>query len=110
MYHLAANPSIQERLYDELNRNDKHYLYAFVDEFLRIEPTSGLGLPRVVPPQGFVVAGRALVPGTVIGAPNHASAMNTDVWDDDAEVFRPERWLDGSAKVKASKPFSDGPM
>ena len=52
-----------------------------------------MSLPRVVPEGGSEVAGRHLAAGTVIGANPWVIHRNKDVYGDDVEAFRPERWL-----------------
>ncbi len=81
---------------------------------LRIQPTIGLGLPRIVPPQGLTIYGQTLTPGTTVAAPFYIASRDASVWGPDAEDFRPERWLEDDGNMDAKKrefqPFSEGPM
>ncbi|KAH9934405.1 cytochrome P450 monooxygenase pc-bph [Fomitopsis serialis] len=114
-YHLAANPDVQEKLQRELDaalggEDDPvvtfeqvrrlPYLDAVINEGMRVHSTSGIGLPREVP-----------TGGTVLSVPTYTVHRNEDVWGSDADVFRPERWLerDKNELQKAFNPFSFGP-
>jgi len=125
-YHLAHNPIVQEKLQKEL---DEHlgtedetastwdqvkkltYLEAVVNEGLRIHSTSSLGLPRVVPDGGLTVTGKYFPPGTVLSVPSYTIHRDVNIWGDDVEAFRPERWFeqDSVAMQKTFNPFSFGP-
>jgi benzoate 4-monooxygenase len=108
------------------------YLSACINEGLRILSTSGLGLPRVVPegmcfhysqnmpslmlifnvPGGLVVCGRFFPPGSVVGVPSYTIHRDPDIWGNDPDVYRPERWFDtekSAAMLKTFNPFSVGP-
>lgn len=113
---------MQEKLQKELDENldgvanleqvkNLPYLDACINEALRIHSTSALGLPRVVPPGGLTVLGQFFPEGTVVSVPSYTIHRNTDVWGDDVEAFRPERWFeqDQAAIQKTFNPFSFGP-
>lgn len=53
-----------------------------------------MSLPRLVPEGGFQVAGKYLPAGTVIGANPWVIHRNKEVFGDDVDAFRPERWMD----------------
>jgi benzoate 4-monooxygenase len=60
----------------------------------------------------MTVAGQTFPPGAVLSVPTYTIHRDTTVWGDDAEDFRPERWLDESRLEdmnKAFNPFSYGP-
>lgn len=126
IYHLAANPHVQDKLHkeldeqlgteDELVSNADQvkrlpYLDAVINEALRIHSTSALGLPRVVPEGGLTVLGQFFPEGTVLSVPSYTIHRNARVWGEDVETFRPERWFEGdnAAMQKAFNPFSFGP-
>jgi len=125
-YHLAANPDVQEKLQCELDaalggEDDPvvtfeqvrrlPYLDAVINEGMRVHSTSGIGLPREVPTGGLTVCGRFFPEGTVLSVPTYTVHRNEGVWGSDADVFRPERWLerDKNELQKAFNPFSFGP-
>ncbi|KAJ4006256.1 hypothetical protein NW752_010904 [Fusarium irregulare] len=110
--YIITQPQVHRRLLDEFqrygllaDRSDKTivsiataskmpYLQACIKEALRIcPPFCGL-LEKVVPPGGDVLAdGRALPKGTHIGVSFWGMMRDPDVFSDDADVFRPERWI-----------------
>ncbi|EJC97665.1 cytochrome P450 monooxygenase [Fomitiporia mediterranea MF3/22] len=125
-YHLAANPDVQSKLQKEIDdalggfddpmvtyAQIKHlqYLEAVINEGLRVHPTPGLGLPRVVPEGGLNVCGKWFPEGTILSVPTYTIHRNTGVWGEDANVFRPERWFEGdqAAMQKVFNAFSFGP-
>ncbi|KXX80303.1 Pisatin demethylase [Madurella mycetomatis] len=84
------------------------YLQAVIYEGLRLHPPF-TGIPfKVVPPEGDTIDGK-YVPGGTLIAPNFwATGRHSGVFGADADVFRPERWLedeeDGSdAKEKVAE-------
>jgi cytochrome P450 len=70
------------------------YLQAVVREGLRMwPPVQGLGFKRV-PPGGDVISGLFVPGGTEVGQGFFAIGRSVAVWGDDADIFRPERWLE----------------
>ncbi|KAL7415813.1 cytochrome P450 [Mrakia frigida] len=128
-YHLAFNPQVLSTLHAELDLALAHldpyeagspkyddvkalpYLEAVIGEALRIHCTSGIGLPRLVPPEGAMVAGRFWVGGTVLSVPTYTLHRLKSAWGEDPDVFRPERWFqqDKDKMAAAFMPFSFGP-
>jgi len=109
-YYLARNPSVQSALFAEIDRADaaghlSHpvtfaeamnlpYLQAVIKEALRMHPGVGLLLERVVPPEGAEFESVYLPGGTVVGMNPWVVARDRGVYGEDADAFRPERWLD----------------
>lgn len=58
-----------------------------------MHPATGLPLGRVVPDGGATICGRFFPAGTVVGVNSWVAHANKDVFGQDAQVFRPERWL-----------------
>ncbi|KAH8105770.1 cytochrome P450 monooxygenase pc-bph [Phellopilus nigrolimitatus] len=125
-YYIARNPQVQAKLHAELDgalgADDDAvadaeavkrlpYLAAVIDETLRLHSTSGIGLPRVAPPGGLSVLGRAFPAGTVLSVPSYTVHRDARAWGADAGVFRPERWFerDPVEMQRAFNPFSVGP-
>lgn len=52
--------------------------------------------PKVVPPQGEVVQGKFIPGGTVVGMNVPAMLRSTEHFGSDADLFRPERWMEAS--------------
>ncbi|CAM1504386.1 Fc.00g019770.m01.CDS01 [Cosmosporella sp. VM-42] len=69
------------------------YLQAVIREGLRMwPPVGGLGFKQV-PLEGDIINGYFVPGGTQIGQGFYAVGRSKLVWGDDADVFRPERWL-----------------
>lgn len=68
---------------------------ASVREAQRLHPVIGMALPRRVPKGGMAVHGLSLPPGTTVGCNPVSLHRSRDIFGDDAEVFRPQRWLGG---------------
>jgi len=126
IYYLASNPHVQEKLQkdldEQLGTEDElvatvdqikrlTYLDACINEALRIHSTSALGLPRVVPRGGLTVLGQHFVEGTVLSVPSFTIHRDVNVWGEDVEAYRPERWFerDQNTIQKTFNPFSVGP-
>ncbi|KAH8824011.1 cytochrome P450 monooxygenase pc-bph [Flagelloscypha sp. PMI_526] len=130
LYYLAANPHSQTALQNQLDfvlgkpgstplvdgtsLKSLPYLEACIKEGLRLLSTVPAGLPREVPPGGFVVHGQNFVEGTVLSVPSKILNYDKTLWGDDVKVFRPERWLEEDSQEKtererAFQPFSLGP-
>ncbi|KAF2438546.1 cytochrome P450 [Karstenula rhodostoma CBS 690.94] len=98
------------------------YLRACIDESLRIAHPAPSELPREVLPGGAVIDGKHYPAGTLVGCAAWAMGRDENVYGNDVDVFRPERWI-ASDDANASKtsaealklrrvfhPFSIGPM
>ncbi|KAK7698568.1 hypothetical protein SLS64_012436 [Diaporthe eres] len=72
------------------------YLTAVIYEGIRLRPAGTLGHPKVVPPEGETIEG-LFVPGkTAVYVNWIAMLLRKDIFGDDAEMFRPERYLECS--------------
>jgi benzoate 4-monooxygenase len=129
LYHVIKTPHVLPKLRAELDAavprevavptfeqiKDLPYLQAVINETMRHHSTSGIGLPRVVPPdskQGVKVCGRVFPPGTVLSVPTYSVHHSVEIWGPDADEFRPERWEEGvvtERQKSAFIPFSYGP-
>jgi cytochrome P450 len=76
------------------------YLEAVVREAMRCHPAVAMMLERYVPPGGLALPdGNGAVPaGTAVGMNAYVVQRNKAVWGEDADVFRPERWLRAEAE------------
>ncbi|KAJ4994294.1 cytochrome p450 [Stagonosporopsis vannaccii] len=129
-YNLFRNPDKLAKLQAEFNElealgifergnplvawNDVRelpYLSAVINESLRTHPAVGLPLERIAPAAG-VQFGDVFIPGgTNIGCSAWTLHLDQDLWGDDAECWRPERWIEASNAKKAemkSSMFSFG--
>ena len=78
------------------------YLDACVKEAFRLHPAPGLPMERVVPPGGTEIAGRFVAGGTIVGCSAWVMHHNKDVFGEDDDAFRPERWLVDEELVAAA--------
>ncbi|ERT01837.1 uncharacterized protein SPSK_05184 [Sporothrix schenckii 1099-18] len=106
-YHLLKNPRCYTRLVAEIDHaviadadivtyaeaQQMPYLHACIQETFRMHPAIGLVLERLTPPQGIEIAGQFVPGGTVVGCNPWVIHARQDVFGDDADVFRPERWM-----------------
>ncbi|KIH93230.1 benzoate 4-monooxygenase cytochrome p450 [Sporothrix brasiliensis 5110] len=72
---------------------------ASIKEAQRLHPAIGMSLSRVVPDGPPVeLHGHVLPPGTIVGCSPPALHRNREVFGQDADEFRPGRWLDAQRK------------
>jgi benzoate 4-monooxygenase len=127
LYHVARTPGVLQKMQKELDAaipsdevavpeyeaiRNLPYLEAVINETLRHHSTSGIGLPRQVPheSQGVEIRGHYYPPGTVLSVPSFTIHHSSDIWGQDADEFRPERWESVTPRQKnAFIPFSYGP-
>jgi cytochrome P450 len=72
------------------------YLQATIKEGLRILPPATGGNFKCVPAGGDMLAGKFVPAGTQIGSSYLSIQHSTAIFGPDAELFRPERWLEAS--------------
>ncbi|KAK5001465.1 hypothetical protein LTR28_012614, partial [Elasticomyces elasticus] len=70
------------------------YLDAVVQESFRLHPALGLILERVVPPHGMDILGHQIPGGAIVGCNAWVVHRRPEVFGEDVDVFRPERWLE----------------
>lgn len=112
IYYLLKNPECKKKLIAEIDSwrkqgqlsdpvaleeaNEMPYLQACMYEALRLHPAVGMSLPRVVPPEGIEIGDKFLPAGTTVGVNPWVVHRNQEVFGQDAESFKPERWLEGN--------------
>lgn len=126
LYMMCKHPEIQERIcqeakdstnagktasVDEFSQsltdealNKMHYLHAALSETLRLYPSVPLDNKQCfsddVLPNGFHVS-----KGDIVFYVPYAMGRMEYLWGEDAEVFRPERWLDENGVFQQESPF-----
>ena len=82
--------------YRETNQEAMPYMAACIKETLRIHPPVTPTLPRNIPPGGAVICGRFFPEGTKVGMSAYVTGHDKNLFGDDADEYRPERWLECS--------------
>lgn len=112
MLYLLSNPTAYSRLKSEIATGiregrisspitDKEarqlpYLQAVLNEGIRMVPPVMNGFPRQVPPEGDTICGRFIPGGTDIFVDYVGMLKDKSVFGEDAHMFRPERYLEGT--------------
>ncbi|KAI0435574.1 cytochrome P450 CYP4/CYP19/CYP26 subfamily protein [Xylaria telfairii] len=107
MFNLLIYPHTLRKLQDELDAANvsrpfpkyseiRHlpYLNSCVQEGVRMHPPFCLPFERVVPKGGITILGQFLPEGTVVGGNPYVVNRHKGTFGEDAEFWRPERWLE----------------
>ncbi|XRM40663.1 hypothetical protein ABZX51_003975 [Aspergillus tubingensis] len=118
LYYVCTHPAVYKRLQAEIDEyfaarpesqqvipyNEARqlpYLQAVVSEATRLHPSIVYQLLRRAPsPGGMTVAGHAIPAGTAVGISPRAQNRDRAVWGEDADCFRPERWLEDPIRAR----------
>jgi cytochrome P450 len=76
------------------------YLNAVAKEAMRLHPSIIAQLLRHTPQEGLTVDGKYIPPKTTIGISPLAQNRDKAIWGEDANEFKPERWLEDEAKAR----------
>lgn len=111
LLNIISNPRVLEALRREIDqakpswpviRDDEArampYLQAVIKEGLRTHPPVVGLMSKQVPPGGDTFKGVYLPEGTKIGYCAWGTQRRKDIWGQDANEFRPERWLEASGE------------
>lgn len=103
----AALPSYEVSSYDDLAKLP--FLRACIEESLRLRPASSMGLPRVVPEGGRVIAGEFIAEGVTVSVSQSISSLPIDsTVDRNAQLTsQPGSYLHSTTKSR-SFPESSG--
>lgn len=71
------------------------YVQACLKEAMRVRPAVGLNMTRVVPPEGAELDGHRFPGGVTVAANGWVLHRDREVFGEDADEFRPERWVEG---------------
>jgi cytochrome P450 len=113
LLHVLTNPHMYARLRAEIDNGISTgaisspikdaegrrlpYLQALIKESLRMFPPASGYMPRTVPKKGDVIDGKFIPGGTEIGSSALALHRSKKTFGCDADIFRPERWLEAEA-------------
>jgi cytochrome P450 len=108
VYYVLRHPGCHKRLVAEVDKyyldansgvltydvaNSMPYLQAVIYEAMRLHPVIGQPLPRVVPAGGMEFEDVGKLPaGIVISTAPYVLSRSKEIWGEDADSFRPERW------------------
>ncbi|OGM41143.1 cytochrome P450 [Aspergillus bombycis] len=73
------------------------YLAACIKEGMRMHPITGVSFPRHAPSSGCMIGGHYIPGNARIGVNPGVMHFNKTIFGEDADQFRPERWIDGDA-------------
>ncbi|OAL30862.1 hypothetical protein AYO20_08555 [Fonsecaea nubica] len=118
-YHIVKDPKVYQRLRAEIDQANaegelsfpvKHaqalklpYLCACIKEGMRMHPSVGLTLPRLMPAGGLQICGKYVPEGYRVGVNAAVIHFDKRIFGDDAHQFRPERWLDPAAAANMDR-------
>lgn len=110
LYHLCKGPAVLRKFREEINGKNEEgkffdpitfketqelpYLQAGIREGLRMHPAVWFTMPRVVPKGGKTMIGWYFPKGMIAGINPWVAHRNRQLFDKDAYLFRPKRWLE----------------
>lgn len=127
---LCLNPQCLARARAEIDEADKAgklsnpiqfeetrvhlpFFVACIKEGIRLNPPATNLFARIVPKGGKIIDGSYVPEGTDVTSHTYVVQRDRDLYGADAEVFRPERWLESEKKAAeldaASFAFGMGP-
>ncbi|MCL7041901.1 hypothetical protein MKW94_009756 [Papaver nudicaule] len=126
LYRLCKHPHIQETIAQEVREATKlkdnmsfgdfaasmteeaigkmQYLHAALSETLRLHPAVPMD-PKICFSDDTLPDGFDVKKGDMVAYVPYAMGRMKFIWGDDAEVFRPERWLNNDGVFQNESPF-----
>ncbi|KAF5671908.1 cytochrome P450 monooxygenase [Fusarium denticulatum] len=107
---LGARAINAENLPSSVELEQIEYLNASVRESVRFAIGSPGRLPRIVPRNAppLIVNGQVVPPGSVIGMSAYTMNFSKELWGEDADTLKPDRWLGVGGKDANMCSFSKG--
>ncbi|MCJ1435286.1 hypothetical protein MMC27_004658 [Xylographa pallens] len=100
--HLSQMPQ-----YHEVQQHCPYYV-ACVKESMRLHPPVPSIFPRVVSKGGMIIDGKFVPEGMEVTAHVWLVHRDVNIYGEDAESFRPERWLESKEKAAVLDKYSLG--
>lgn len=113
---LLNHPSVYKKLQSEIDKanaagklsdpttyaeaQELPYFQACLKEAMRVRPAVGLNITRHVPPGGLEIDGEYCLGDTEVAVNGWVLHRDKDTFGQDAESYRPERWLENDGKAK----------
>lgn len=122
-FHVLSNKRVYARLQEEIgtaaadgtipssgnmtwNEAQKlPYFQACLKEAMRVRPAVGLNITRVVPPEGAELDGHFFPGGVALAVNGWVLHRDKATFGQDAESFRPERWLEDAEEARRMERF-----
>ncbi|KAJ9227002.1 hypothetical protein DTO271D3_8144 [Paecilomyces variotii] len=73
------------------------YLCACIKEAFRVHPSVGLTMARLAPAEGMELCGTYIPSGYRVGMNGAVVQFDKSIFGEDADQYRPDRWLEGDA-------------
>jgi len=117
-WHVLADPKVYRKLNAEIEQavhdgtvpatgnlswNESQalpYFQACLREAMRVRPAVGLNITRLVPKEGAELDGHVFPGGTRIACNGWVLHRDRKTFGEDADVFRPERWLEDEERAR----------
>lgn len=110
---IGSHSAIQVRVANEARQSSGPLSYedasqldftqASIKEAQRLHPVIGMSLPRKVPQGGMQVHGYHIASGTTVGCNPVSLHRLPDIFGQDAEAYRPDRWLDEATRKELDR-------
>lgn len=111
IHHSAILSRLQAEIYDKFSNveeirigqqlNSCSFLFACIDEAMRLSPAVGALLPREILKGGLIVDGEYFPAGVDIGVPVY-SVHHHEAYYPEPFEFKPERWLSETGSAEKS--------
>ena len=82
------------------------YFQACLKEAMRVRPAVGLNITRLVPQGGATIDGTWFPGGTRVAVNAWVLHRDNEVFGQDAELYRPERWLESEEKTRVLERYT----
>lgn len=112
-YYLMKHPTVYATLMSELDAAANNgqlsspvqyaeafrlpFLCACIKEAMRLHPSVGLTMPRISPAGGLELCDKYIPAGYHIGLNAAVIHHDKSAFGEDADVYRPARWIEGDA-------------